>query len=144
MVNPRFGIVVSAAGGAVASMLPAFKAGAGARLGSGDQYWAWVELDDLLAAVEWILHDDELSGPVNVTAPEPVTNREFTKTLGRVLRRPAALVAPHVVISKGLRGMGDEMFLASQRAVPAKLRARDFRFGFAQLEPALRHELGRA
>ena len=125
-------------------MLPAFKAGAGARLGSGDQYWAWVDLDDLLAAVEWILHDDELSGPVNVTAPEPVTNREFTKTLGRVLRRPAALAAPQVVISKGLRGMGDEMFLASQRAVPAKLRECDFRFGFAELENALRFELGRA
>ncbi|HZL64525.1 MAG TPA: TIGR01777 family oxidoreductase [Thermoleophilia bacterium] len=144
VVNPRFGIVVSAAGGAVASMLPAFKAGAGARLGSGDQYWAWVDLDDLLAAVEWILHDDELSGPVNVTAPEPVTNREFTKTLGRVLRRPAALAAPRVLISTGLRGMGDEMFLASQRAVPAKLRERDFRFGFAELENALRFELGKA
>jgi uncharacterized protein len=144
VVNPRFGIVVSAAGGAVAAMLPAFKAGAGARLGSGDQYWAWVDLDDLLAAVEWILHDDELSGPVNVTAPEPVSNREFTKTLGRVLHRPAALAAPRVVISKGLRGMGDEMFLASQRAVPAKLRSRDFRFGFPELENALRFELGKA
>ena len=144
MVNPRFGIVVSAAGGAVAAMLPAFKAGAGARLGSGDQYWAWVDLDDLLAAVEWILHDEELSGPVNVTAPEPVTNHEFTRTLGRVLHRPAALAAPKLVISKGLRGMGDEMFLASQRAVPAKLRARDFRFGFPELEHALRFELGKA
>lgn len=143
VVNPRFGIVVSAAGGAVAAMLPAFKAGAGARLGSGDQYWAWVDLDDLLAAVEWILHDGELSGPVNVTAPEPVTNHEFTKTLGRVLHRPAALAAPRVLVSKGLRGMGDEMFLASQRAVPAKLRAREFRFGFAELENALRYELGK-
>ena len=144
VVTTRFGIVVSSAGGAVAKMLPAFKAGLGTRLGDGAQYWAWVDLDDLLAAVEWILHDDELSGPVNVTAPEPVTNREFTKTLGRVLRRPAALAAPQVVISKGLRGMGDEMFLASQRAVPAKLRERDFRFGFAELENALRFELGKA
>ena len=122
VVNPRFGIVVSAAGGAVAAMLPAFKAGAGARLGSGDQYWAWVDLDDLLAAVECILHDDELSGPVNVTAPEPVTNREFTKTLGRVLRRPAALAAPQVVISRGLRGMGDEMFLAMASRSCAAIR----------------------
>ena len=78
-----------------------------------------------------------------MVAPEAVTNREFTKTLGRVLRRPAALVAPHVVISKGLRGMGDEMFLASQRAVPMRLRQQDFRFAYPELEPALRHELGR-
>ena len=90
LVTPRFGIAVSASGGAVGAMLPAFKAGAGTRLGSGDQYWAWVELDDMLAAIEWALHDEGLEGVVNVTAPEPVTNREFTKTLGRVLRRPAA------------------------------------------------------
>ena len=79
-----------------------------------------------------------------MTAPEPVTNHEFTRTLGRVLHRPAALAAPKLVISTGLRGMGDEMFLASQRAVPAKLRARDFRFGFPELEHALRFELGKA
>lgn len=144
VVSPRFGIVVSAAGGAVASMLPAFKAGAGTRLGSGDQYWAWIDLDDLLAALEWIVHDEGLQGAVNVTAPKPLTNREVTRTLGRVLRRPAALAAPRTVISKGLRGMGDEMLLASQRVVPAKLNARDFRFVFADLEDALRFELGRA
>ena len=144
LVTPRFGIVVSAAGGAVAAMLPAFKAGAGARLGRGDQYWAWVELDDVLAALEWAMHDEELEGAVNVTAPEPVTNREFTKTLGHVLHRPAALAAPAFVLRHGLGGMGDEMLLASQRAMPARLRAQGFRFAFPTLEGALRYELGRS
>jgi uncharacterized protein (TIGR01777 family) len=144
LVTPRFGIAVSASGGAVGAMLPAFRAGAGTRLGKGDQYWAWVELDDLLAAIEWALHDEELEGVVNVTAPEPVTNREFTKTLGRVLRRPAAFAAPAFVLRHGLGGMGDEMLLASQRAVPARLKERGFRFAFPALEGALRYELGRS
>jgi uncharacterized protein len=143
VVTPRFGIVLSGAGGALAKMLPAFKAGLGMRLGDGDQWWSWVDLDDLLATLEWALHDDELSGVVNVTAPGLVTNLEFTKTLGRVLRRPAALAAPRVAVAKGLGKMGEEMFLASQRAVPAMLRQRGFRFGHPELEPALRYELGR-
>jgi len=144
VVMPRFGIVLSGAGGALATMLPAFKAGLGTRFGDGHQWWSWIELDDLLAALEWVLHDDELSGVVNVTAPEPVTNLEFTKTLGHVLRRPAALALPRLAVAKGLGGMGEEMFLASQRAVPMRLNERGFRFGFPQLEPALRYELGRA
>jgi uncharacterized protein (TIGR01777 family) len=144
LVTPRLGIVVSASGGAVSAMLPAFRAGAGTRLGSGDQYWAWVELDDVLGAIEWALHDEELAGVVNVTAPEPVTNREFTKTLGRVLHRPAVFVAPSFVLRHGLGGMGDEMLLASQRAVPARLEERGFRFAFPTLGGALRYELGRS
>ena len=144
LVTPRFGIVVSAAGGAVAAMLPAFKAGAGTRLGRGDQYWAWVELDDVLSAIEWAMQDEELEGVVNVTAPEPVTNREFTKTLGHVLHRPAALAAPAFVLRHGLGGMGDEMLLSSQRAMPAVLKSRGFRFAFPTLAGALRYELGRS
>ena len=144
LVIARFGIVVSAAGGALASMLPAFKAGLGTRFGAGDQYWAWVSLDDVLAAIEWAVHDEEIDGVVNVTAPEPVTNREFTKTLGRVLRRPAALAAPGFVLRHGLGGMGDEMFLASQRALPARLQEQGLRFAFPNLESALRYELGRS
>ena len=143
VVTTRFGIVVSASGGAVASMLPAFKAGLGTRFGDGDQYWAWVSLDDVLAAIEWALHDEELEGVVNVTAPEPVTNREFAKTLGRVLRRPAVLAAPAFVLRYGTGGMGDEMLLASQRAFPERLEERGFHFAFPELEAALRYELGR-
>jgi hypothetical protein len=143
VVTPRFGIVLSGAGGALAKMLPAFKSGLGARLGDGEQWWSWIALDDLLAAVEWVLHDEELRGVVNVTAPEPVTNLEFTKTLGRVLHRPAALAAPRLAVAKGLGGMGEEMLLASQRAVPARLTQGGFRFDLPVLEDALRFELGR-
>ncbi len=143
LVHPRFGIIVSASGGAFAAMMPAFKAGFGTRFGSGDQYWAWVELDDVLAALEWMLHDEELEGPVNVTAPEPLTNREVTKTLGRVVHRPAVLAAPGFVVKRGTLGMGDQMLLASQRAMPAKLNERGFRFAFPKLDGALRYELGR-
>ena len=144
LVTPRFGIIVSAAGGAVAAMLPAFKAGLGTRLGSGDQYWAWVALDDVLAALEWMLHDEDLQGPVNVTAPQPLTNREVTKTLGKVLRRPAVLAAPTLLLRHGTGGMGDEMLLASQRALPERLQERGFRFAFPELEGALRYELGKS
>ena len=143
LVHPRFGIIVSASGGAIAAMLPAFKAGLGTRIGGGDQYWAWVELDDVLAALEWMLHDEELEGPVNVTSPDPLTNREVTKTLGRVLRRPAMLAAPGFLVRRGTLGMGEEMLLASQRATPARLHERGFRFDFPRLEDALRYELGK-
>jgi uncharacterized protein (TIGR01777 family) len=144
LVTARQGIVVTAAGGALPAMLPAFKAGLGARLGDGDQYWSWLALDDLLAAFEWALHDEGLEGAVNFTSPEPVTNREFTKTLGRVLHRPAVFAAPSFVLRHGLGGMGDEMLLASQRAVPARLEERGFRFAFPTLGGALRYELGRS
>jgi uncharacterized protein len=142
LVTPRQGIVISAAGGALPVMLPAFKAGLGARLGDGNQYWSWMAPDDLLAAFEWALHDEELEGVVNFTAPEPVTNREFTKTLGRVLRRPAVLAAPAFLLHHGTGGMGDEMLLASQRALPGRLKERGFPFAFPSLEAALRYELG--
>jgi uncharacterized protein (TIGR01777 family) len=143
LVTPRQGIVISAAGGTLATMAPVFRAGLGGRLGAGDQYWSWVALDDLLAAFEWALHDEELEGVVNFTGPEPLTNREVTRTLGRVLRRPAGLAAPSFVLRHGLGGLGDEIMLASQRAMPARLRERGFRFAFPTLEGALRHELGR-
>jgi uncharacterized protein (TIGR01777 family) len=144
VVTPRQGIVVSAAGGALAAMLPAFKVGLGARLGSGEQYWSWVALDDVLAAFEWAMHDEELEGVFNMTAPEPLTNRVSTKTLGQVLRRPAALAAPACLLRHGTGGLGEEMMLGSQRALPARLKERGFRFAFPTLEGTLRYELGRS
>jgi hypothetical protein len=143
LVHPRFGLIVSASGGAFAAMLPAFKAGLGTRLGSGDQYWAWVDLDDVLAALEWMLHDEGLEGPVNVCVPEPLTNREVTRALGAALHRPAWLAAPGFVVRRATLGMGEEMLLASQRAMPARLQERGFRFEFPALAGALRYELGR-
>jgi uncharacterized protein (TIGR01777 family) len=144
LVTPRFGMVVSPAGGPLPVMLPLFSAGIGGCVGKGDQYWSWVALDDVLAALEWAMHDDALSGVVNVTSPEPLRNREFTRVLGRVLHRPTALVAPRLAVRRATLGMGEEILLASQRVVPAKLDDRGFRFGFATLEDALRYELGRS
>jgi len=143
LVTPRFGLVMSAAGGALAAMLPAFRMGLGGRIGDGRQYWAWIALDDLLAALEWVIHDDALAGPVNMTSPEPLTNAAVTKTLGAVLSRPAVLAAPAALVRHGTLGMGEEMLLAGVRAVPALLNAVGFPFAFPRLEAALRYELGR-
>lgn len=142
VVTPRFGIVLTASGGALAAMLPVFRAGLGGRVGEGWQWWSWVALDDLLGALEWAIHDRALDGVVNVVSPEAVTNREFTRTLGRVLRRPAVLEAPRGIVEK-FGGMPKEMLLASQRVVPMRLRERGFPFAFPGLEQALRYELGR-
>lgn len=144
VVTPRTGLVVSAAAGAFAAMLPVFKTGLGARVGGGQQYWSWVALDDLLAALEWALHDEELRGAVNITSPEPTRNRDVTRIMGKVLHRPAGLAAPDLLVRRGIIGVGDQMLLASQRALPARLQERGFRFAFPDLEDALRYELGRA
>ncbi len=142
VVTPRIGIVLTASGGALATMLPMFRAGLGGRVGDGRQWWSWVALDDLLGALEWAVHDPTMRGPVNVVAPVPVTNRDFTKTLARVLRRPAVLAAPRPVVA-ALGGMPEEMLLASQRAVSRRLCEHGYRFAFPTLEKALRFELGR-
>jgi uncharacterized protein len=143
LVTPRFGLIVSGSAGAFAAMLPAFKLAAGAKVGDGSQYWSWIALDDLLAVLEWALHDEELEGAVNAVAPEPLTNAEVTKTLGRVLHRPAVLKAPEFLVRKSTLGMGEEMLLASQRALPQRLRESGFRFAFPEFEGALRYELGK-
>ncbi len=144
-MTPRFGIVVSAAGGAFAAMLPAFKAGLGARLGDGDQYWAWVALDDLLAAFEWALHDEELEGVVNVTAPEPLDEPRGHEDAGHGAAPPgrAGGARPSSCVT-ARAAWASEMLLASQRAMPARLKERGFRFAFPALEGALRYELGRS
>lgn len=144
LVTPRFGLVVSGSAGAFSAMLPAFKVGAGAKVGDGSQYWSWIALDDLLAVLEWSLHDESLAGAVNAVAPGPLTNAEVTKTMGRVLRRPAVLKAPESLVRRGTLGMGEEMLLASQRAVPARLQELGFPFAFPDFEGALRYELGRS
>jgi hypothetical protein len=143
VVTTRFGLVLGGAGGLLAAMLPAFKLAAGARFGSGDQWMSWVAIDDLVGAVVQALRDESLAGPVNVTAPEPVTNREFTKTLGRVLHRPAVLFAPRALLERGLGEMGKDLLLTSQRARPARLTAAGFTWLLPELEGALRFELGR-
>lgn len=140
VVNLRFGIILSGRGGALAQMLPPFKLGLGAKLGSGRQYMSWVTLEDATRAIQYALTHQDLQGPVNVTSPNPVTNEEFTKALGRVLSRPTALTVPEFVMRIGLGEMA-ETLLASIRAEPAKLEASGFEFNHTQIEEALRSVL---
>ena len=143
VVNLRIGIVLSPLGGALAQMLLPFKLGVGGVLGGGAQYMSWIALDDLLGIVLHVLTDDSVSGPVNAVAPQAVTNREFTKTLGAVLSRPTVLPVPAVALRIALGEMADALLLASTRVDPAVLRTTDFEFAYPHLEGALRHVLGR-
>ena len=142
VVNPRFGIVQSAAGGALRAQLPLFRLGLGGRVGSGRQYVSWVAIDDVAAAIEFALSNDLLSGPVNVTAPEPVTNADYASTLGRVLGRPALLPAPAPAVRLVLGEFAGEL-LGGQRVVADRLLESGFEFQHPELEGALRHVLGR-
>jgi len=143
VVNLRIGMVLSASGGALAKMLPAFRAGAGGRIGSGRQYVSWIALPDLVGAIRHALETESLEGPVNAVAPEPVTNREFTDTLARVLSRPAIVPLPALAARLAFGEMADELILASARVTPAKLLSSGYRFLYPGLEGTLRHLLGK-
>jgi uncharacterized protein (TIGR01777 family) len=143
VVRLRFAIVLSAAGGVLKKMLLPFRFGLGGRLGSGRQYMSWIALDDVLAIILCALTDDSLAGPVNAVAPNVVTNREFTRTLGRVLMRPAIFPVPAFALRTVFGDMADETLLASNRVQPAKLLAHGFAFQYPELEGALRHVLGK-
>jgi hypothetical protein len=143
VVHLRIGVVLSAAGGALATMLTPFRLGLGGVVGSGDQYMSWIALDDVVGALHHALMTEELNGAVNAVAPNPVTNREFTKTLGRVLSRPTILPVPAFAARLTFGEMADEILLASTRVVPARLLAARYDFRFPRLEDALRHLLGR-
>lgn len=137
VVLARFGVILARHGGALGRMLPLFRWGLGGRLGSGRQYMSWIALDDAVRAIQFLLDSDALRGPVNVVAPWPVTNREFTAALGRVLRRPALCAAPAFMLRLALGEMADEMFLAGARAVPRRLAEQGFVFDHPELESAL-------
>jgi uncharacterized protein (TIGR01777 family) len=122
-------------------MLTPFKLGIGGVLGSGRQYMSWIALTDAVRAIQFAIATSDLSGAVNGVAPEPVTNREFTKILGRVLRRPTILPAPAFAIRLALGEMGRTLLLESCRAVPAKLCAAGFEFQCPTVESAMVHEL---
>lgn len=142
VINARIGIVLSPHGGALKAMLPVFKAGLGGRLGNGRQYMSWIAIDDLTAALQYALEDERFVGAVNFVAPEPVTNRDFTRLLARELGKPAFLPVPGFVLKALPGGMGRETFLASQRVEPYKLRRAGFKFEFPELPEALHHVLG--
>jgi len=134
----RFGMILSARGGALAKMLPLFRLGLGGPLGSGRQWVSWVTLDDVVAALLHLLRHGRSSGPYNVVSPEPVTNAAFTKALARVLRRPAFLPAPAAALRLALGEMAEELLLASTRAVPTRLTQEGFTFAHLRIEDALR------
>lgn len=140
---PRIGVVLSGRGGALARMLPPFRIGAGGVVGSGRQMMSWIALDDLVGAIHAMLFDPRFRGPVNATAPAPVDNRTFTRTLGRVLVRPALLPVPSSALRLVLGEMADALLLHGADVRPARLLDAGFRFGSADLESALRMELGR-
>ena len=143
VVNLRFGVVLTPSGGALATMLLPFRLGLGGRFGSGRQFMSWIALDDLLGVVRHALTTEALRGPVNTVAPDPITNLEFTRTLGRVLRRPTLFPVPAFAARLVMGEMADELLLASARVEPARLLATGFRFRFPELEGALRHLLGK-
>ncbi|HEV8381412.1 MAG TPA: TIGR01777 family oxidoreductase [Gemmatimonadales bacterium] len=138
VVNMRNGVVLTTTGGALAKMLPAFRLGLGGPVGSGTQYLSWITLDDMINAILHVLGNQNLVGPVNLTAPSPVTNREFAKTLGKVLGRPAAITVPAFALRLAFGSEGAAMLQSGQRVLPARLRASGFEFSYAEIEPALR------
>ena len=143
VVHPRFGLVMTPAGGLLERILPIFRLALGGRLGDGRQWMSWVAIDDVLGACLHALADDHLAGPVNVVAPAPVTNDAFTRTLARVLGRPAILPAPASALRLAFGEMADALLLAGQRVEPRALAESGYRFRQPDLEDALRHLLGR-
>ena len=141
LVILRIGVVLSRSGGALERMLTPFRLCLGGRLGSGRQYMSWIALEDLVAIVQRALDDETFSGPYNATAPNPVTNTEFTKTLGRVLGRPTVLPVPAFALRILLGELADGLLLSSTRVVPRRLLDAGFEFGRPELESALRRAL---
>lgn len=138
----RTGIVLARHGPVLARMLPLFRLGVGGPLGGGRQYWSWITLVDEIAAIRFVLTTEALHGPVNLCAPEPVTNSVFAHTLGRVVHRPAIFPAPEVALRAVLGDFAGEI-LTSQRVLPTALLEAGFRFSYPELEAGLRAELGR-
>lgn len=141
VVSPRTGVVLSARGGALAKMLPFFRAGIGGPVAGGAQYVPWIHLGDVVGGLLRCLDDPGLAGAVNLTAPQPVTNRELSRTLGRVLRRPALMPVPAPAL-RLLYGEMATVVTTGQRALPARLEQAGFAFRWPALEPALRELLG--
>jgi uncharacterized protein (TIGR01777 family) len=141
VTNLRMGVVMSKEGGVLKRLMPLFKFGLGAILGSGNQYMSWITIDDVVRAIEYILTNEDIKGPVNMVAPNPITNREFTKILGIVLHRPAILRIPAWAIRAVYGEMGKELLLTSTRALPRRLLSSGFDFQFPHLEDGLRHVL---
>jgi uncharacterized protein len=138
VVLVRTGLVLARDGGALPEMLLPFKLGAGGPVGSGRQYWPWIHRDDWAGLVRWAITNAAVSGPMNATAPNPVTNKAFARALGRAMRRPALMPAPAFALRLLLGEMADALLLSGQRALPATARRLGFTFRFAQVDDALK------
>jgi uncharacterized protein (TIGR01777 family) len=143
VVNTRFGIILDSEGGALQKMLTPFRMGLGGKIGSGKQWMSWIALDDVVGAIRLALTNETLRGPVNVVAPNPVRNAEFTKTLGKALSRPTLFPIPAFGVRLVFGEMADALLLSSQRVEPARLKATAYSFKHSQLESALVHLLRR-
>lgn len=144
VVNLRIGVVLSPEGGALRQMLTPFRLGAGGRVGSGKQWMSWVALDDVIGAILFALDNQTISGPVNVVAPNPVTNADFTKALGEALHRPTLWPMPEFAVKLAFGEMGESLLLGSQRVVAAKLQASGYKFRHRDIGEALSAMLKKA
>jgi uncharacterized protein len=138
VVNLRFGPILAREGGMLSKLLTPFKMGMGGKVGSGKQYISWIALEDAVNAIKLAIDDPSIRGPLNVVSPHPVTNEEFTKTLGQVLNRPTALAVPAFAARLAFGEMADEMLLVSQRVLPKRLLAAHFQFHYPELEAAMK------
>ncbi len=142
VVHPRIGVVLSPDGGALAKMLTPFRAGLGGPIGNGKQMVSWISLDDLVRALRFLIEHDSLSGPVNLTAPGPVSNADFAKALAKTLDKPCALPAPAFALKLAMGEMVDETVLADQTVLPKRLEEAGFSFAHTDITEALKHSLG--
>jgi uncharacterized protein len=142
-INLRIGVILSSKGGALAKILPVFELGLGGSLASGKQYMSWIALDDVIGAIYFLLHREDISGPVNLCSPNPIRNSELSKTLAKVLFRPAILPVPGFLMKLLLGQMAEELLLVSSKIYPKKLKEAAYQFLYPDLEPALRYLLGR-
>ncbi len=138
----RTGVVISPKGGALGKMLTPFKLGVGGKIGSGRQWMSWVDVEDMVGAIHFMLQNDSIRGPVNMVAPNPVTNAEFTKTLASVLSRPAIFPIPAFAVKLGFGEMGETALLGSQRVEPTQLKKDGYTFQYSDLRSSLAHLLG--
>jgi len=143
VVHPRMGVVMHPDGGALAKLLPVFNMGGGGKIAKGTQYMSWVARTDVMRAFEFLIATPTLSGPVNVTSPNPVPNAQFSETLAGVLHRPSVATVPEFAIKLMFGEMGEETLLAGQRVIPKRLLEAGFTFAYPELSQALRRELGK-
>ena len=143
LVYSRLGLVMHPDGGVLAKLLPLFNLGGGGKIGRGDQWMSWIGMHDLLRALVFLMETDAITGPVNVTAPNPATNAQFSHTLGEVLHRPALATVPEFAVKLMFGEMGEETLLSGQRVLPQRLLDSRFHFDYPELAGALRHELGK-